>query len=87
MTAMELNARRVSLASEILNTDNAMLLSEISEVVEKFRASLATTAEASKAEALNGIREAMTELKEHKAGRLKLQPFSELISELKQAEA
>lgn len=93
MTTMELNERRVSLASEILTTNDIRLLSEISEVVDRFKKHFATTAIQDSdnenctynTQVLDGIREAIGELKEYKKGKIKLQPFNELIEELKKS--
>lgn len=89
MTTMELDAQRLMLAREILNTDNAELLKEMAVAYKRIKARLAktTTAEPdSKEYVMNGLKEAIHELNEYKAGRVQARPLDELIKEMEAEE-
>lgn len=93
MTTMELNTQKITLAREILETDDKELLDEVSKAYRRIKARLtkakAATQEPepdSKEYILNGLREAFRELKEVQAGRAKARPIEELFKELEEEE-
>lgn len=93
MTTMELYTQKISLAREILETDDKELLDEVSKAYRRIKARLTKAKvkaeepeEDSKEYILNGLREAFRELKEVQAGRAKARPIEELFKELEEEE-
>lgn len=91
MTTMNMESKRIMLAREILNTDNNELLEEMSKAYHRIKTRLAkvTTTEQepesdSKEYILKELKEAIHELNEYKAGRVKARPLDELIKELEE---
>ncbi len=94
MTTMELDSLRLILAREILTTDNTELLQEMTKAYQRIknRLSKPITAKAepeedSKEYILNEVKEAFTELKAIKAGKLKGIPAHELLKDLEEDKA
>lgn len=88
-----MEAKRIMLAREILNTDNNEFLEEMSKAYHRIKIRLTknTAAEQepepdSKEYILQGIKEAILELNEVKAGRAKTHSAWELLEELKKEE-
>lgn len=94
MTTKEIDSQRVLLAREILNTEDIELLKELTKAYKRIKSRLAKSVtvkvepkEDSKEYILNGLKEAFTELKEIKAGRLKGIPARELLKDLEEEDA
>lgn len=93
MNTMELDAQRIVLAREILNTDNSELLKEMSKAYKRIKARMIKTADPkvavapepdSKEYIMNGLKEAFLQLNEYKAGRIQARPLDELLKELEE---
>ncbi len=89
-SAMEMDARRIMLAREILSTDNETLLSELEKTYRQVMAHIvivnppAEPEPDTKAYILNSIREGLREVQEIKAGRMKGIPARELLQDLQE---
>lgn len=88
-----MESQRLMLAREILNTDNYELLEEMSKAYHRIKTRLTkvTTTEQeseqdSKEYILQGLKEAIHEFNEYKAGRVKARSAWELLEELKKEE-
>jgi len=88
-----MESKRIMLAREILNTDNNELLEEMSKAYHRIKTRLAkvTTTEQelesdSKEYILKELEEAIHELNEYKAGRVKARSAWEFLEELKKEE-
>lgn len=88
-----MESERIMLAREILNTDNNELLKEMSKAYHRIKTRLSKVAAAeqelepdSKEYILQGLKEAILELNEVKAGRAKTHSAWELLEELKKEE-
>lgn len=91
---MELDSQRLLLAREILTTDNTELLQEMTRAYKRIKRRLskriivkAELEEDSKEYILNEVKEAFTELKGIKAGKLKGIPAHELLKDLEEDDA
>ena len=94
MTTMELDSQRLMLAREILTTDNAEFLKEMTKAYKRIKNRLADIASTKEMEAepdskeyiLNGMKEAINSLNDYKAGKIQARPLDELIRELETEE-
>lgn len=89
-SAMEMDARRIMLAREILNTDNETLLSELEKTYRQVMAHIVIVNPPAEPEPdtkeyiLNSIKEGLREVQEIRAGRMKGNTLDNLIKELEQ---
>lgn len=87
---MEMDARRIMLAREILSTDNETLLSELEKTYQQVMSHVVfvnTKSEPepdSKEYILNSIKQGLKEVQEIKAGQLKGIPARDLLQELQE---
>lgn len=89
-SAMEMDARRIMLAREILSTDNETLLSELEKTYRQVMAHIVIVNPPAEPEPdtkeyfLNSIREGLREVQEIRAGRMKGIPARELLQDLQE---
>ncbi len=89
-SAMEMDARRIMLAREILSTDNETLLSELEKTYRQVMAHIVIVNPPAEPEPdtkeyiLNSIKEGLREVQEIKAGRMKGIPARELLQDLQE---
>lgn len=87
---MEMDARRIMLAREILSTDNETLLSELEKTYRQVMAHIVIVNPPAEPEPdtkeyiLNSIKEGLREVQEIKAGRMKGIPARELLQDLQE---
>ena len=89
MATMGLEAQKLMLMREIINSDDKNFLQEMSNACKEIKKRLATVADTTKDEkagnkelVLHELKEAILELNDYKAGKIQARPAEELVKEL-----